>query len=374
MDNYDIFKLIKFISQLFMKITITDSNIEDFANEIFDNIIKITWNSFQLDKLIIKNFPNLQRLIHTNINQLTSLDPLANCINLRILYCDYNQITLLDPLANCINLRILHCNYNQIISLNPLANCVNLEKLYCDRNQIISLNPLANCINLQLLYCNTTQTTLLNPLANCINLRILHCYNNQITSLNPLANCVNLEELYCNGNQIISLNPLANCINLRDLDCCNNQITSLERLVYLRHLNSLDYSNNPLTIQSIQVQRFLDRFNIINRNNSIYQDKQNVHDVTIQKTICDSLQSLLRDSKPLFTLDDVISSNLSFKSKESLIEYCQDESVHSVHLVTYGELLSYVWQRIINSDHKEELFRILEEQMAESECKYPNFC
>jgi len=46
-------------------------------------------------------------------------------------------------------------------------------------------------------------------------------------------------------------------------------------------LNSLDYSNNPLTIQSIQVQRFLDRFNIINRNNSIYQDNQNVHDVTL---------------------------------------------------------------------------------------------
>jgi len=95
------------------------------------------------------------------------------------------------------------------------------------------------------------------------------------------------------------------------------------------------------------------------------------------------LQSLLKDNKPLLSFDNIISSGLSSKTKESLIEYCQNESVHSVHLITYGELLSYVWpkceafsrlllrnwQRIINSDHKEELFRILEEQIADSECK-----
>jgi hypothetical protein len=89
-----------------------------------------------------------------------------------------------------------------------------------------------------------------------------------------------------------------------------------------------------------------------------------VHDITIQKTICDSLQSLLKDSKPLFSFDNIISSNLNSKIKESLIEYCQDDSVHSIHLITFKELLGYVWQRIIKSNHKEELFRILEEQIT----------
>jgi hypothetical protein len=129
-------------------------------------------------------------------------------------------------------------------------------------------------------------------------------------------------------------------------------------------LYKLDYFNNPLSLQSIQVQRFLDRLNIINPKNSIYKDGQNVHDVTIQKTVCESLQSLLRDPKPLFTIDDIIESDLSLNIKESLIEYCQDGSVHSIHLITYGELLGYVWQRVNKSEFKEELFRILEEQIA----------
>jgi hypothetical protein len=185
----------------------------------------------------------------------------------------------------------------------------------------------------------------------------------------PLANCINLLRLLCNDNRIISLGPLTYCINLEVIYCRNNQITSLESLVYLRHLNFLDYSDNPLIIQSNQVQRFLNRFYIINKKNNIYHDNQNVHDVTIQKTICESLQSLLRDPKPLYTIDDIIESDLNSDTKESLIEYCQDESVHSIHLITYGELLGYVWQRIIKSEYKMELFRILDEQIADSECK-----
>jgi Leucine-rich repeat (LRR) protein len=336
------------------------------------------------------------RELNCHLNNITSLNPLVKCINLRELNCHYNNITSLNPLVKCINLRELNCHYNQITSLDPLVNLINLQELNCDTNQITFLNPLANCINLQKINICNNQITLLNPLANCINLQILNICNNQIISLEPLANCVNLQKLDCDGNQITSLGPtyeycernihgwippdqinkvyltagpLANCINLQILNCRRNQITSLECLVYLRHLNLFLYSNNPLTIQSIQVQRFLDRFTIFNKNNNIYQDKQNVHDVTIQKTICESLQSLLRDPKSLFSIDDIIESDLSSNTKESLIEYCQDESVHSIHLITYGELLGYIWQRIIKSNHKEELFKILEEQTADSECK-----
>jgi Leucine-rich repeat (LRR) protein len=395
-----------------MKAIITKSNINDFSKGIFNDIIEIIWSVNELDRSVIKNFPNLQKLnccrngmeslfplancinlqkLYCNSNQIKSLDSLANCINLEKLYCHDNEIKSLDPLANCINLEKLYCDGTQITSLNSLANCINLEKLYCCNNQITSLNPLANCINLRELECDHNQITSLDSLANCINIHVLKCCYNQIKSLAPLANCINIKNLHCYGNQIKSLDSLANCINLNELDCCNNQIksldslancinlcvldcssnqiTSLESLVYLRHLVSLEYYGNPLTIQSIQVQRFLDRFMTFNKNNSIYQDKQNIHDVTIQKTICDSLQSLLKDNKPMFSIDDIILSNLSLTTKESLIEYCQDESVHSIHLITYGELLGFVWQRIINSNHKEELLRILEEQMADSQCK-----
>ena len=149
----------------------------------------------------------------------------------------------------------------------------------------------------------------------------------------------------------------------------DNQITSLDPLVYLIHLSDLRSDGNPLQIQTIQVQRFLDRLNRVNRDSSIYHDKQNVHDITIQKTVCQSIHNLLKDPKPDFSVDNIINSALDIKTKNLLIEYCQDNCIHSIHLITYAELFGYVWNRIINSPYKEELFRILEEQISESECK-----
>ena len=68
-------------------------------------------------------------------------------------------------------------------------------------------------------------------------------------------------------------------------------------------------------------------------------------------------------------MDDIINSDLPDHAKELLIGYCQEPTPHSIHLITYKELLSYVWQRIIKSDHEEELLNILVEELAEAECK-----
>ncbi len=416
-----------------MEITITKDNINEYSESKFDNITKIIWGVSKLDRKVIDNFSNLREFncrlneiisleplsnylnlkkLFCHSNQITSLEPLSKCVNLRELYCGGNQITSLEPLSNCVNLQELHCGFNKIISLEPLSNCVNLQelhcecteiksleplsicinlrklicssnqiksleplskcinlqKLYCRSNQITSLKPLSNCLNLRVLYCDENQITSLEPLSNCVNLQKLFCNNNQITSLEPLSNCVNLQKLYCFKNQITSLEPLSNCINLQKLICNNNQITSLEPLIHLRRLNFLGYTNNPIEIPTVQIQRMLDRI-WSNHYSSIYDDSQNVHDTEIQRTVCESVQSLLKDPKNDFSIEDVINSNLNKSTIESLVEYCQDQTIHSVHLITYHELLSLIWNRIINSIHKSELKKILEEQIADSECK-----
>ncbi len=164
------------------------------------------------------------------------------------------------------------------------------------------------------------------------------------------------------------MEPLSNCINLQKLYCQDNQLTSLEPLIYLRRLTYIDYSDNPIEIPTIQIQRMLNRIDS-NRKSSIYDDNQNVHDTEIQRTVCESVQSLLKDPKMDFSIEDIINSDLNKTTIESLIEYCQDPTIHSVHLITYRELLSLVWIRVSNSIHKSELLRILEEQIADSECK-----
>ncbi len=394
-----------------MEISITEDNINEYLNNKFNDITSIKWLVGELDKRILDNFPclkvfdccnnqikslkplsnciNLQILycddnqitsleplsVCTSLqklycvdNQITSLEPLTNCVNLRALYCTFNQITLLEPISNCINLQILCCAYNKITSLQPLSKCINLRLFYCDNNKIASLEPLSKFTNLHIFYCNNNKISSLEPLSKCVNLQELSCNNNQLTSLEPLSNFVNLQEILCSQNQITSLEPLSNCVNLMTLLFRNNQITSLEPLIYLRRLSNLCYSINPIEIPTMQIQRMLDRIQS-NHNSSIYYDNQNVHDIEIQRTVCDSVQSLLKDPKKNFTIEDVIGSGLNKSTIESLIEYCQDQSIHSVHLITYTELLALVWNRIINSVHKSELLKIMNEQIADSECK-----
>ncbi len=394
-----------------MQIIITKDNINEYTNSKFDNITDIKWKEKELDKKILDNFPNLQILncelyqiksleplsncvniqeLDCCDNKITSLEPLSNCVNLQKLYCNNNKITSLEPLSNCVNLQNLYCTFNQLTSLKALSNCVNLQELYCRDNKITSLEGLSNCVNLQKLHCIFNQLTSLEPLfnclslkllccgsneitsleslSNCINLQKLYCDYNQIISLEPLSNCVNLQILYCSSNQLTSLEPLSNCVNLQILYCGSNQLTSLEPLIHLRRLCEFDFSNNPIEIPTIQIQRILNRIKT-NRNSSIYNDKQNVHDTEIQRTVCDSVQSLLKDPKKDFSIEDVINSELNKSTIESIIEYCQDQTVHSIHLITYMELLGLIWNRIINSVHKSELLRILEEQITDSECK-----
>ncbi|CAH6420558.1 Hypothetical protein MVR_LOCUS164 [uncultured virus] len=65
----------------------------------------------------------------------------------------------------------------------------------------------------------------------------------------------------------------------------------------------------------------------------------------------------------------VIESGMDERAIRLLLEYCSDESVHSQHLLSLRELLSYVWARICRSEHKVELVKILAEQICDSECK-----
>ena len=347
---------------------ITMDNINSFIEETYPNITEIVWEAQELDRSLLKKFPNLKEL-QCGVNTITSLEPVSICDNLQLIICNNNNISSLEPLSNCTKLQGVCCAGAQITSLDSLSLCVDLKYLYCANNQITSLSPLSACINLEHLCCTNNQIISLSPLSACVNLQSLYCCANQITSLDGLSTCVNLEDLICNGNQITSLDPISTCVNLKNLRISRNQIISLNSIIYLQHLNDVYCPDNPLEVPTIQVQRFLERIRRLNDNSSIYHDNQNIHDVTIQKSVCDSLQNLLKDSEHKFNLEMIINSPLDDKTKNILIEYCQDESVHSIHLITYFELLGYVWNRIVRSNHENELFKILQEQISDSECR-----
>ena len=247
----------------------------------------------------------------------------------------------------------------------------NMQRLDCWNNKLETLSGIESCTQLEVLECGDNHLVSLREIENCSMLKRLSCHGNRLETLEGIEGCPQLQDLICNRNRLRSLEGIEGCLDLRQLSCKYNQIASLDPIVYLRRIKNLVTSGNPLAIQSVQVHRVLDMINgpHDHLSSSIYTDRQNVYNVHIQKSVCDSVRALLTDPKPVFSMRDVIDSDLDAATIEILIEFCSDTAVHSVHLLTYIELLGYVWQRICRSEHTNELLKILAEQVADAECK-----
>ena len=330
-------------------VTITEENVHEYREGVFEGIREVRWEvKGNLDSKVLQNFPNLRAFQCGFDKSLRSLAGIEVCTQLESLNCIANSLQNLDALLELRMLKIVYLTCNKLTSLSGLRNCVRLKDLFCSGNQLSDLRGLEACTELQSLSCG----------------------ENRLITLTGLENCVNLQSLTCNRNRLIELNALTNCHQLYKLECYSNQITSLEPLVYLQQLRDLKYANNPLAIQTVRIQRFLGRMPETNKgSSSVYSNSQNVHDIHIQKTVCESVQRLLTDPKPEFTIEMIINSELDERAIRLIVEYCGDVSIHSRHLLAYIELLAFVWARITRSEHKDELIKILGEQILDAECK-----
>lgn len=302
-------------------------------------------------------------------NHLESLAEIRYCPQLRELYVGVNRIKSLAAIEYCPDLRKLHITGTMIRSLTGIDRCPLIEWLHCGLCNLRSLVELRNCTQLQELLCTRNRLTRLTGLETCIQLVNLQCDYNRLETLAGIEDCIQLVKLQCDHNQLETLAGIENFTQLQELRCWGNQLVSLDHVVYLRHLRYFDYGANPLDIQTIQTQRFINRFGNARGSRSIYADAQSVHDTHIQKTVCESIRRLLTDPKPEFSTAMILESSLPERAVRLLLEYCDDQSVHSRHLLTYAELLAYIWGRICRSEHTTELIKILGEQICDSECK-----
>jgi Leucine-rich repeat (LRR) protein len=280
---------------------------------------------------------------------------------------DYNKWVKSGCPKNKI-IRILDCSSNNLTTLVGIENLTNLTTLYCYNNQLSSLAGIENLTNLKELYCNKNQLSSLAEIKNLTNLTILYCNNNQLTSLKSIKNLTNLITLYCNNNLLDSLVGIENLANITVLHCHNNLLGSLVGIENLTNLMVLYYFNNP--IDHIPPNLFR-RINRIKNGQNIYADNQNVHNHNIQESIRQSIQNILKFKPTIENLNNLILDDniLTKHTKEILMEYSEDTSVHTVLNITFEELLLYVFNRIQINEHKDEIKRILNLEMHESVCK-----
>jgi Leucine-rich repeat (LRR) protein len=310
----------------------------------------------------------LQELLLHN-NQITEMKGLNKLTSLQYLSLKYNQIKEIKGLYGLTSLRELTFESNQITEIKGLYGLTNLYNILLSDNKITEIKGLDELTNLHYLWLDNNQITEIKGLHGLANLQKVSLENNQIEEINGLDGLTNLRNLWLTGNQIIEINGLYGLTNLQQLWLDNNKITNIPFSI-MNNINliaiKIDCVIDPI------IQRFLDR-NMIGYQKTIYDNSQNVHDSHIVKSIKQSVYDIIDESKETnidLILKDIINDKtLNKTTKQQLIEYCQDKTVHSILNLTFEEVLCSVWKII--SEHKEskEIKKILNEEMKDSMCK-----
>ena len=355
---------------------INDDNINYLDNYDYLSISKLTIFvpnniNFSLDKLY--KFINLEEL-HICNNNITTIYGLNKLVNLQYLNLDNNQIKEIKGLDNLVNLRKLKLSSNKITEIKGLDNLVNLEELQLNYNQITEIKGLDNLVNLNELCLHYNQITEIKKLDHLINLQTLSICANKITKIKGLDNLVQLNRLYLHYNQITEIKGLTTLASLQILYLNSNQIKELPLfLCNLINISYIFYYNNPIEYIPLPVQRWLDRLN--NRftpSNMVYNDKQNIHNHHIQNSFRTSLNNIFKDKQllDLITIKQQILENnvLLEQTKREILNYCDDSMEHTSLLITYSDLLIYVWSRITFSDNKDEILQVLNQEINDGLC------
>ena len=161
-------------------------------------------------------------------------------------------------------------------------------------------------------------------------------------------------------------------VEITELQCNHNKIESLpSEIGDLVNLQQFNFENNPIEHIPPNVIRLIQRLENRHHNvQNIYEDTQNVHNHTIQSCIRESIKNIL-NHKPCienhieYILLDEILDNYT---KESLIEYSKDANIHTELGISFDELLKYVINRIHENSHRNEIKKILNNEMKDASC------
>jgi Leucine-rich repeat (LRR) protein len=343
----------------------------------------------------IEQLANLQSLNLSNNNLSNIPKCIGQLTNLRTLFLKWNKITTISEyVGQFTNLLELNLYGNRITTIPEcFGQLTNLQKLDLGGNRIIIIPEcIGKLTNLQLLGLEDNQISTIPVFIGLLtNLRILVLEQNEITTIsNCIGQLANLHTLNLDHNLITTISEcvghlanlhtlnlshnlitiISDCvgqlINLHTLNLSHNLITTIPAILGRLTICKFYWSNNQIEYIPPNVKRLLNEQKI---QRNIYNDTQNVHDHNIQESIRQSIYSILNDkcSNKDF-IEEILHSSLQIKTKQFLTEYCNDVTVHSLN-ITFSELLKYVWNRITKHKHKDDILKILDEEMENAECK-----
>ena len=247
---------------------------------------------------------------------------------------------------------ILNLSYNELTSIpSEIGNLHNLQELYLSVNKLTSIP---------------------SEIGNLHRLKAFSLSKNKLTSIpSEIGNLHHLKYLFLNNNNLTSIpSEIGNLHTLKYLFIDNNNLTSIpSEIGNLHNLQTLDINDNPIDYIPPNVRRFLDRQT---HAQGVYNDAQSVHNSTIQQSIKASIMRIISIT-PSINSDCVLSSILSdstltYFTKQSLVEYARNTDLISEVNVTFLEVLTSVWNRIITNEHVTDIKHVLNGEMLDAEC------
>lgn len=338
-----------------------DTQYVDNIESIKDNMVITSINCTRCN---LKKIPD-----NMNFPQLIEL----NC-------CD-NQITQFPDLSKSPNITTINLSVNALSILPEIFILENLTELNLTRNLLTSLPDVFKLPKLEILRISHNNIMSLPESMELPSLRLFNCCNNRLSTFpeNMVTIMPNLREFYCFHNRLNKLPDNMYLPVLQKFDCSKNYLTSLPvSIISCMNLIDIYINNNPLEL-SPQVARFINyiRQGSINKLN-VYNDNQNVHNSNIQQCVKNSIERLMtRPNIPKYNVDHLntmilTDDVLTEHTKRLLIEYCSDNTIHSLLLLTFSEVLWYVFNTIIKDfpiTQQCEIKNTLNQEILDAECK-----
>jgi len=318
-----------------------------------------------LNKDILKNLTQLKELnLFNNTLRNIHVDTFKYNTKLKKLSLEHNKLTNLDKsiFKYNIELETIELSYNNLTNLYKDIFKYNTQLLIIH----LSSNNLTN-LDKDIFKYNTK-------------LFIINLARNGLTNLDKdtFKNNTQLCGLYLGSNNIIELDKDIFKYNtqLERLSIHDNKLTIMPSSIILcRNLNSFHYRFNEFQYIPPHIQNFLNRIKQQSNKLQVYNDSQNVHNHQIQECIKVSLENILNIPKTINKeqlLDDIINNKyMNETSIQLLLEYCNDKSIHSILNINFEEALLHVLEYINLecTEHKIEIYKILADEIVESECK-----
>jgi len=301
-----------------------------------------------------------------------------NTTELGLSFNQITQIRLPPEIGQLRQLRYLGLSNNQLTQIPPeIGKLRQLQRLYLYNNQLTQIPPeVGQLQQLQCLFLHNNQLTQIPPeIGQLQQLRELYLHYNQITQIPPeIGQLHQLQYLYLSHNQLTQIPPeIGQLQQLLYLDLSYNQLTELPFTIINLRLRNINVSNNPLENIYPPITRWIHNIqNLSKTSQNVYQNKQSVHDHNIEKTTNESIINFLTSFKYQKTqnLEILINDlNISTTSKQLLLNYSLENYIHSVLQMKYFEILEPILYFIINHEHKEELLKILDQEIIESQGK-----